>query len=419
VANQLENPTAWSGAVRWERVKDWWARRQSRHDAVFQARLDEVRRHNPVPVFWLFGKTQSGKTSIIKFLTGADDAEIGHGFQPCTRFSRFYDFPNAEAPLLRFLDTRGVDEPGYDPADDLAKFGASAHVVIVTVKALDHAQENVVKHLAAIRASKPTRPVLLTLTCLHEAYPQQQHVQPYPFRGAPAAEPFAVPINALCLTDLVRSLEAQRQRFAELVDDRVAVDLTKPEEGYDESQYGGPALRDTLLKMLPEAQRQTLAALENGLADLRDLRARKVMPTIIGYSALAGSAGAIPVPFVSLYLLPGIQRQMIAALAEQFGRPMEAEQFADVAHKLGIGDMRTQMRREFWKVIPSIGIVAGAHAAGATTYAVGKAFCFYDAAAAAGDLPEPEKLRQYYEEQLESAKSVWGTSGNGKAGAPA
>ena len=54
---------------------------------------------------WLFGKTQSGKTSIIKFLTGASDAEIGSGFRPCTRFSREYDFPNAEAPLLSFLDT--------------------------------------------------------------------------------------------------------------------------------------------------------------------------------------------------------------------------------------------------------------------------------------------------------------------------
>src|SRR5262249_38730871 len=161
------------------------------------------------------------------------------GFQPCTRFSRFYDFPNAEAPLLRFLDTRGVDEPGYDPAEDMAKFGASAHVVIVTIKALDHAQENVAKHLAAIRAAQPTRPVLLTLTCLHEAYPQRQHVSPYPFAAAPAAEPFAVPVEALQLPDLVRSLEAQRERFTRLVDYRVPVDLTKPEEGFDEPQYGG------------------------------------------------------------------------------------------------------------------------------------------------------------------------------------
>src|SRR5262245_57076652 len=235
----------------WDRMKEWWARRQTRHEAEFQARLEQVRKHNPAPVFWLFGKTQSGKTSLIKFLTGADDAEIGHGFKPCTRFSRFYDFPNAEAPLLRFLDTRGVDEPGYDPAEDLAKFGASAHLVIVTVKALDHAQLNVVKHLQAIRISQPTRPILLALTCLHEAYPQQQHPQPYPFRAQPAVESFTQPQPPSQLSDLVRSMEVQRQRFAEPVDHVIPVDLTKTDEGYELPEYGGEALRETLLKLLP------------------------------------------------------------------------------------------------------------------------------------------------------------------------
>src|SRR6516164_6315311 len=101
----------------------------------FQLRLEEVRQRAPMPVFWLFGKTQSGKTSIIRFLTGADDAEIGQGFQPCTRFSRQYQFPTAAAPLMTFLDTRGLDEPGYEPQEDLAQFNTQAHVVLVTVKA--------------------------------------------------------------------------------------------------------------------------------------------------------------------------------------------------------------------------------------------------------------------------------------------
>src|SRR5262249_39226515 len=136
------------------------------------------------PVFWLFGKTQSGKTSLIKYLTGADDAEIGHGFKPCTRFSRRYEFPTADAPLLTFLDTRGMDEPGYEPTDDLAQFNDLAHVIVVTVKALDHSQERMLEHLRRIRKSKPGRPVVLTLTCLHEAYPQQQHPEPYPFANS-------------------------------------------------------------------------------------------------------------------------------------------------------------------------------------------------------------------------------------------
>src|SRR3954470_325200 len=86
------------------------------------ATLTQLRAKTPTPVFWLLGKTQSGKTSIIRYLTGADDAVIGSGFRPCTKTSRRYQFPSPDAPLMAFLDTRGVDEPGYDPAEDAAAF---------------------------------------------------------------------------------------------------------------------------------------------------------------------------------------------------------------------------------------------------------------------------------------------------------
>src|SRR2546423_8682125 len=101
-------------------------------EAGLRKRLEKLRAELPVPVFWLFGKTQTGKTSIIKYLTGAEDAEIGQGFKPCTRFSREYQFPTAEAPLLTFLDTRGLEEPGYEAEEEIARFHARAHVVIVT-----------------------------------------------------------------------------------------------------------------------------------------------------------------------------------------------------------------------------------------------------------------------------------------------
>src|SRR5207248_8214030 len=109
-------------------------------DEQLQHKLDELRQKTPVPVFWLYGKTQSGKTSLIKFLTGADEAEIGQGFKPCTRFSRRYEFPTADAPVLTFLDTHGMDEPGYDPTADLDQFNDLAYVVGVTGNGLDHAQ---------------------------------------------------------------------------------------------------------------------------------------------------------------------------------------------------------------------------------------------------------------------------------------
>jgi len=389
------------------RVKRWWAERQVATDELLRRRLEEVKRHNPVPVFWLFGKTQSGKTSLIKYLTGADDAEVGHGFQPCTRFSRRYQFPNADAPLITFIDTRGLDEPGYDPAVDIESFGRAAHLVIVTVKALDHAQENVLRHLRSVRASQSDRPVLLALTCLHEVYPQQQHVAPFPFRAQPVNESIVVSSAPQQIVDLLRSLEGQRKRFADLADEVLPLDLTKSDEGYAEPNYGGEALHEVLHRLLPAAQEHTLRVLEQGLAEIKELHASRALPTIIGYSVLAGSAGAIPVPFVPLLLLPGIQRRMIHAIADDFGRPLSAEKFMEVADKLGIGRMRQQAKSEVIKVVPTIGVIAAARTAGYATYALGKAYCYYDAALQHGDLPDPQKLRAYYQEQLKQAKLAW------------
>src|SRR5215831_14217089 len=134
------------------------------HNERLHRKLEEVRQKTHVPVFWLYGKTQSGKTSLIKFLTGADEAEIGQGFKPCTRFSRRYQFPTGEAPLLTFLDTRGMDEPGYDPQVDLEAFHDQAHLIILTIKVLDHAQQTMLEHLRRIRRAQPSRPVLLVPT---------------------------------------------------------------------------------------------------------------------------------------------------------------------------------------------------------------------------------------------------------------
>jgi uncharacterized protein (DUF697 family) len=393
-----------------DRVKRWLSK--DGRNAKIAERLEALRERTPVPVLWLFGKTQSGKTSIIKYLTGANEAEIGHGFQPCTRFSRRYQFPHADAPLLTFLDTRGLDEPGYDPTEDLAEFNTSAHAMIVVVKALDHAQENVLKHLRVVRNSRPARPIILALTCLHEAYPQQQHPQPYPFAGGldlgvasangqPAAN------NPGLSVDLLRSLEEQRRRFGPLVDRFVPLDLTRPEDGYADPTYGGEYLKQTLLQVLPAAYAQTLATFETLAESLKDIYARQALPYILGYTSLAATAGAVPIPWLDLLVLPGIQAQMINHLARLYGQPLSGARFLEVASTLGMGMLLRQASREVVKFIPYVGSVAGGMLAGSTTYALGKAFCYYYSAVHRGHIPKPEDLRRYYQEQLSLAERQW------------
>jgi uncharacterized protein (DUF697 family) len=383
----------------------------SRRDAELHAHLDSLRQRMPVPVFWLFGKTQSGKTSIVKFLTGAEQAEIGLGFQPCTRFSRRYQFPTPEAPLLSFLDTRGLDEPDYDPAEDIREFESTAHVVLVTVRVLDHAQENVARHLSVIRRAQPHRPVLLLLTCLHEAYPQQQHPLPYPFTVENDASPPA--FELVDAAPLDRCLIEQRRRFAGLVDKVIPIDLTRPEEGFAEANYGGELLKATLLEMLPVAYAQTLRTLTEGTRELQDIYARHALPHILAYSTLAATAGTIPIPWLDLLILPGIQTRMVHALARHYGQPLSAQRFAEFAGALGTGIAMRQATRELTKLIPYVGSVAAGMLAGASTFAVGKAFCYYYSAVHQGHVPRPEDLKRFYEAELRQAERIWAKRAEG------
>lgn len=384
----------------YDKLAGWWRRRPADDPELHDA-LQKLRDKTPVPLFWLFGKTQSGKTSVVKFLTGADDAEVGRGFRPCTRFSRRYEFPTAETPLLGFLDTRGVDEPGYDVQEDLAGFNELAHVVIVTVKVMDHAQENVLKTLEAVREAHPTRPVVLALTCLHEAYPQEQHPPVYPYESLKQLDTLAVPEG------LRRSLIEQVMRFEHLVDHVVPIDLTRPEEGYAEPNFGGDALKKTLLELLPAAFRQTLITLDEADKSLQDLFVRRAMPHILGYSTLAATAGAIPIPWVDLLILPGIQTRMIYHLAQLYGQPMDGKRFMEMASSMGTGLMMRQATREVIKFIPYVGSVAGGALAASSTFALGKAFCYYYQRVHQGHVPKPEDLKQYYQQQLQDAEKAW------------
>lgn len=389
----------------WDKVKSVFAPRVSEEEV--KQRLDRLRAQAPVPVLWLLGKTQSGKSSVVRHLTRAEKAEIGKGFRPCTRFSSRYAFPTEQTPLLTFLDTRGLDEPGYDAAEDIASFDQDAHAVLVTVRLLDHAQENVHKALTRARAAKRKRPVILIVTCLHEAYPQQQHVLPYPF-GPNAELPDDAPEQ---LADVKRSLAELRQRFDGLVDRVVAVDLTPAEEGFNVADYGGDQLKQVLVDVLPESQAQTLRTLEAAQGDLQDLFASRAAPTIAAYSTLAATAGAVPIPFVDLALISSVQTRMVYDLANLYGQPMTAARLGELASALGLGLLSRQAGRSLIKVIPGLGSVLGSVAGGAlaaaSTYALGKAFCYYYRAVLEGHVPQTADLRHYYKDQLDLAEVTW------------
>ncbi len=64
----------------------------------YQAEVDQLRSRAPVPTLWLFGKTGSGKSSIVRYLTGAEAATIGKGFDPKPRPREGLIFPITKSP---------------------------------------------------------------------------------------------------------------------------------------------------------------------------------------------------------------------------------------------------------------------------------------------------------------------------------
>ena len=407
-------------------------------DSQFERQRDELLGKIPVPVFWLFGKTGSGKTSIIRFLTGSTQAEIGNGFQPQTKTSFEYDFPSADTPLVRFLDTRGLGEAGYNPSDDLKAFGDSTHVVIVVARVMDHALAEIVTPLKLIRASKPSRPIVLALTCLHEAYPFQQHPNPDPFEQAfvwpdvgqttdtnghsvPAAgtatriHPASThPISSYAThSELQRSLQEQEERFAGLADCIVPIDFTRPEEGFDEPNYGGRRLEETLIQQLPAACRQALLHLDELRSSLLDLTARQALPTIITYSSLAAGAAAAPLPWIDIPVVIGIQSRLVYLLADLYDQKMNADLLVKMAGAIG-GRLAVRFAvRAPLKLVPIIGQSANAAMAFAYTFSLGKACCWYFGEQRNGHIPSVDELDRVWAEQLQKAVQVWRTHPRG------
>lgn len=365
----------------------------------FQEDLQRILQAAPVPMFWLLGKTGSGKTSIVKYLTGAEAAQIGSGFRPQTRHSQQYDFPSQQNPLIRFLDTRGLGEAQYDPAEDIRAFDESTHLVLVTARVMDHALADVVAPLRAIRRANPRRPVVLALTCLHEAYPQQQHPRPDPFGSGGDLQSVA---PALC-----RSIAEHQRRFAGLADKIVPVDFTRPEDGLDDPDFGGERLKAALLESLPVAYRHNLLSLEEAMSKLRDLHLRRAAPFVVSHSTLAATAAAVPAPWIDIPAVTAIQSHMVRRLGQVYGQQMNVADLLKLAAPIAGRVVSRMMVRELLKLVPYVGMAANATMAYAYTYGLGMACCWYFGEVKAGNAPTEKQLEQVWREQLSEAARSW------------
>jgi len=360
------------------------------------------------PVIWMLGKVQSGKTSIVRVITQSSDAEIGIGFKACTQTAKIFDFP-AEAPVLRFLDTRGLGEVSYDPTEDMEFCEEKANLILIAMKALDPQQESVVEVIKSVRDRHPDWPIVVAQTCLHESYqPGGNHVLPYPY----SADLENLVLDSSISPVLVRSLNYQRSLFENISGPApilfVPIDFTIEEDGFSPIEYG----IDALIYALQEAAPETLVSI------LYDLNSSDIDPFtkrsnahILGYSTAASAADIIPV--AGIVAVSGVQAKMLHSLAGIYDAEWDKRTLGEFAGCLGTGTVVRLLAslgiRQLVKLVPVYGQTAGTATAMATsfatTFALGKAACFFLEKRKLG-ISNPDGVIEIYKRELTKAFRV-------------
>lgn len=399
---------AWTANVRNYLSGQWSALWRSVVEPRFEGTADGVadRARLAAPVVWLIGKVQSGKTSVVRALTGATDAEIGSGFQRCTTTARVFDFPS-DAPVIRFLDTRGLGETGYRADEDIAFAEAQSHLLLVVMKAMDTQQSEIFAVLREVRGRHPEWPVVVAQTSLHEGYGVgQDHDLSYPFDDAGVPDAAAGRLS----DDLVRSLAWQRDQLATLPGTGavrfVPIDFTRPGDGFHPLNFG----LDALLAAFEAAAPASLSAAVRsaGSAD-QDRRRAQAHPHVLGYATAAAVADLFPA--TGLVAVPGIQAKMLHSIAGIYDMSWTQRLAGEFAGALGTGTILRIASgfgaRELGKLVPVYGQTAGAAAAAAlsfaTTFALGKAACHFLGRRRAGLEDDEGQVMDAYKRAFASA----------------
>ncbi|MEL6374564.1 MAG: hypothetical protein AAFR04_11430 [Pseudomonadota bacterium] len=348
------------------------------------------------PALWMLGKVQAGKSSLAQSLSGDPTIDVGDGFRPCTATAQVYDIPR-DAPILRILDTRGLGETAYDPAEDLAWAETRAQVVLVAMRAMDAAQTAVMRVVHEVRARHPGWPIIVAQTALHEGYPRgANHPSVYPYLASSTDEAAFAHRNVVP-DGLARALLHQRSLFADIPGGApiifVPVDITTSHDALTPHAFGRDTLIDAITKVAPAllaglATSARQAPAHQTPADKRRAAAR---PHVIGHAIAAGAADAFPV--AGLVAVPSLQAKLLHTLARLHGIPWTRAHIAAFSGALGAGTLGRVLSgfgaRQLAKLVPgygqTIGATTAAAASFATTYALGQTACVYLERVALGD----------------------------------
>jgi uncharacterized protein (DUF697 family) len=143
-------------------------------------------------------------------------------------------------------------------------------------------------------------------------------------------------------------------------------------------------------------------------------REQKALETVRTYMWWSLGAGLIPVPLVDLIAVSGVQLKMLSSISKIYDVKFQANGgkaiiaslggFA-VPHAMSFGMLGCAL-----KAVPVVGVLAGAPAMGvfsaASAWAIGKVFIqHFESGGTFLDF-NPEKVKAYYQQQLEEGREV-------------
>ncbi|WP_076449459.1 YcjF family protein [Roseivivax lentus] len=331
-----------------------------------------------IPIVWLLGRTGAGKSSLIRVLTGLGAIEVGNGYAPCTRTSQSFDFP-AEQPLVRFLDTRGLGEAGYDPGEDLAACEGHSHAVMIVARLDDPVQGEVAEALQTVVQRRPGMEILLVHT------------------------------GADLLADRSmqeRARAANQKRFEGAAGRAIPDVIISLPQGANPQEDELAALKDALVETLPNAG---LALRQEAVTDAESRAFSEVRQTVLLYSGMAGGSDALPI--LGLFSSTGLQFTMLKKLGDHYDVPVTLALARNFLSLLGVGVggrlLGSVALRQGGKLIPGYGQTAGAVAAGAftfvATYALGRTACRYLYTLSIGGTPSREDIQATFRDALKRA----------------
>lgn len=321
-----------------------------------------------IPVLWLLGKTGAGKSSLVQAMTGKNAAEIGNGFASCTKTADAYEFPEQD-PVLRFLDTRGLGEAGYQPDQDLASNGDASQMILVLSRLDDPVQGTVAEALAKVARKKTDLPVIV----LHSAAD----------RVIDAAERGRIKSANQTLFE-----KAMKRDLPSL-----ELNLSNPSN----ADLGG-------LKLALEANLPSIAMLmdRQKASDAEEAAFLKHRATVLRYAGMATASGAVPV--VGAATAPALQLALVTALANVYGLAWDRDRLITFLSALGTGVLGSALigivGRSLAGLIPVVGQTAvpvvTAGYGFASTYAVGRAAAYWMYHTKAGRKVNDQALRERY-----------------------